>query len=485
LRLSDEHARSLAATGLVGLILAVTANGQPRSVGPISLDTIVVCVPIAIVMCLPYVRRKGVDAVPRYLMGAAALAFLVWGLLSVVANGGQLSSLLTMVRYASYFLLAIVVSVVAQDAPIRRLLLWVIGVTAGMTSVLSFLQFKYPQFTPGMNGISPEISTRVVGTFYNSNFYAEYLLLAIGVLGALFFTERGRPRVTAAVLGVLTVGALLLTYTRGSWLALAIAVVIFVTVVDVRYLFVVAMAGAVSVLVVPGVAARLTQSSANAGSADFRLGLWKVAGAAMGNRPLFGYAPGDFLTAYREIVIARPELFQGYLGFGAHNAYFALAAETGVLGGILFFVATALHATRGVFVATRKGIGDAERYTALALSCVLIGFIANTFTSNTFQHPQSGLFFWILSGIVAAVGAGTWNAGVRDVGHAPNPAAAETSLITRPVLAVRDFVGRMWRGSFAFAWSAEPRKAAASWFGSSAVMRFVFGSGDSRASGER
>lgn len=488
LRLSDDHARSLAALGLVGLVLAVTADGQPRSVGPISLDTIIAGVPIAIAMCLPYVRRRGIAAVPRYLMGPAALAFLVWGLLSVVANGGQLSSLLTMVRYASYFLLAIVVSVVAQDAGVRRLLLWVIGVTAGMTAVLSFVQFKFPQFTPGMNGISPEISTRVVGTFYNSNFYAEYLLLAIGVLGALFFTEKGRPKVAAGALGVLAVGALLLTYTRGSWLALALAVVIFATVVDVRYLFVVAMAGVVSVLAVPGVAARLTQSSANAGSADFRLGLWKVAGEAMRNRPLFGYAPGDFLVGYREIVIARPELFQGYLGFGAHNAYFALAAEIGVLGGILFFVATALHAAKGLFVATREGIGDTEKYTALALSSVLIGFVANTFTSNTFQHPQSGLFFWILSGVVAAVGAGAWNANVRAVGHTAiatattrataTAAATETSLITRSVFALREFVGRMWRGSFAFAWTAQPREAVGSWFGSSAVMRFVFGSGD-------
>ena len=191
--MSEEHARSLATIGLVGLVLAVTANGQPQSVGRLSLDTIIAGVPLAIALCLPYVWRKGVDTVPRYLMGPAALFFLVWGLASVAANGGALSSLLTMARYASYFLLAIVVSVVAQDALVRRLLLWTITVTAALTAVLAYLQFLDPQFTPGMNGISAEITTRVVGTFYNSNFYAEYLLLVLGiVLGSRLHREACR-----------------------------------------------------------------------------------------------------------------------------------------------------------------------------------------------------------------------------------------------------------------------------------------------------
>ena len=474
---TEARARSLAAIGLIGLVLAVTANGQPRSFGPVSLDTVIVGVPLAILLCLPYVRRRGLDSVPMYLMGPAALAFISWGLLSVAVDGGQFASLLTMVRYASYFLLAIAVSVVAQDAQIRRGMLWVVAVTAGLTTVLALAQYLDPHLTPGMNGISPEISTRVVGTFYNSNFYAEYLLLATGVSAALFFTERRLARALAALLGVMIVVAMLLTYTRGSWIGLAIGLVIFVTVVDVRYLAAVAVAGVAGILLVPGVTARLSQSTANSGSAEFRLGIWQIAGQAMRAKPLFGYGAGDFLQAYRAVVIAHPELYQGYLGFGAHNSYFELAAEIGIIGGLLFLVVTLGYATRGIFVATRHGADPAVKYTALALSSAMVGFIANTFTSNTFQHPQSGLFFWILAGVVAAVGAGSWQVETRPQACAEvaDGSMAATSRVAPWALAVRGWVGSTWRASVCFARTALPKQPRGSWFESSAVLRAIFG----------
>jgi O-antigen ligase len=481
MRLSDDHARSLAAVGLIGLVLAVTAFGQQRVIGSVAVDTVVLGVPLAVLLCVPYVRRVGLDSVPRYLMGPAALAFIGWGLVSVAATGGQLSSLLTVVRYASYFVLAIIICVVTQDAAIRRLLLWTIALTAAATALLAFAQFVNPKLTPGMNGISAEISTRVVGTFYNSNFYAEYLLLATGVAGALFFTEKGWARILVALSGLVVVVAMLLTYTRGSWVGLALAVVVFVVVVDVRYLAVVAALAVAGILLVPGVTARLSQSTANSGSAEFRLGIWRIAGQAMQMRPWFGYGAGDFLGAYRSAVLAHPELYQGYLGFGAHNAYFELAAEIGIIGGLLFFVVTAVYATRGLYIATRKGVTDNVKFTALALSSALIGFILNTFTSNTFQHPQSGLFFWVLAGVVAGLGAGVWDNEVRP--RECEVRSAETlmggSLANRGFSGVRCFFSDMWRGSAVYEWltRSAAQGGTPGWFTSSALMRWVFTDG--------
>jgi O-antigen ligase len=387
------------------------------------------------------------------------------------------------VRYASYFVLAIVISVVAQDAAIRRLLLWAIALAAAATALLAFAQFIDPKLTPGMNGISAEISTRVVGTFYNSNFYAEYLLLATGVAGALFFTEKGWARILSALLGGLIVVAMLLTYTRGSWIGLALAVVIFVTVVDVRYLGAVAALGVAGILLVPGVTARLSQSTANSGSAEFRLGIWQITGEALRTQPWFGYGAGDFLVAYRSVVLLHPELYQGYLGFGAHNSYFELAAEIGIVGGLLFLAVTFAYATRGIYIATRKGVAPGVKYTALALSSALVGFLLNTFTSNTFQHPQSGLFFWILSGVVAGLGAGLWGNEVRDreceVRESDDMVGGSTT--NRWLSHARCLCSDLWRGSVVYEWMT---KSAASggrsgWFTSSALMRWIFDDGSS------
>jgi O-antigen ligase len=477
--LTDLHARSIAGLGIVLLVLGVTANGQEHAVGRLALDSVIVMVPIAILMLLPYVRRKGIAGLPAYLLGPAALLFLACGLISVTVNGGQFASLLTVARYASYFILTMEIAVVTQDAAVRRLLLWTIGATGGVSALLALAQYADPQLTPGMHGIGPEITTRVVATFYNSNFYAEYLILVAGVLIALAFTEGRFGRLTAIVIGVVVGIALLLTYTRGSWIGLAVGLAVVALVLDWRYLAGIIVLALAGVFLVPGVTTRLAASADNGGSASFRLGLWQVAGEAMRRHPFFGYGAGDFLGAYRDVVTTRSDLYAGYLGFGAHNSYFELGAEIGVLGAIAFAVVTITYATRGLYVATREGVSPYTKYVALGLSVGLIGFIVNTFTSNTFQHPQSGLFFWILCGVVAGLGTGLWQEQPRDL---PSRTPAETGLIGGSaslgwVSRTRRWIASAWRSSLTFAETAEPRSPRAAWFSSSLVMRAVFGSG--------
>jgi hypothetical protein len=140
-------------------------------------------------------------------------------------------------------------------------------------------------------------------------------------------------------------------------------------------------------------------------------------------------------------------------------------------------VVTLMYATRGFFVAARAGVDRTTRYLALGLSVGLIGLVANTFTSNTFQHPQSGLFFWILSGVVAGLGTGLWDQPPRSVRSAeiPQRGPGSGSLAARWVLSVRHFVGSMWHASSAFAWTATGRTGGESWLESSVVMRAILG----------
>jgi len=485
LRLTDMHARSLAGLGLFLLVFGVAVDGQSHKLGPVSLDTVIVLVPLAILMCLPYVRRKGVSTLPPYLLGPAALVFLACALISVVANGSHFSSLLTVVRYAAYFILSMEIAVVTQDAAVRRLVLWAIGAAGGLTAILALSQYAVPSLTPGMHGIGKGITTRVVGTFYNSNFYAEFLILVVGVLIALAFTEGRFGRITAIVTGLSVGLVLLLTYTRGSWIGLAVGLAVVAMVLDPRYLALIVSLAVASAFLVPGVLLRVSAAADNGGSTAFRFGLWQVAGEAMRRRPLFGVGAGDFLGAYRGVVMTRPDLYSGYLGFGAHNSYFELGAEIGVLGALAFLVVTFVYATRGLYVATREGVDTYTKYVSLGLSVGLVGFVVNTFASNTFQHPQSGLFFWILSGVVAGLGTGLWQKEPRpQVAWATSGAGlAGGSAAVGWALRVRGWIASSWRSSWTFAQTAEPRPARDGWFDSSLAMRLLFGRGADKTSG--
>ena len=477
--MTESRARSIAAIGLSLLIMAVTATGQPLSIGPLSADTVVLGTPLAILLCLPYVRARGIASVPRYLLGPAALLFLLMAVLSVAWNGAKAESFLTVVRYASYLLLAVVVSVGAQDAQFRRLLLWVIALTGAATTVLAYSQFlNPPPLIPGEAYLGEDIKTRVAGTFYNSNFYAEYLVLLAGVVIALFLSEKGRAKLLAGAIGVAGAVTLFLTYTRGSWIALVIGLVVLIVLTDIRYMALFAAAAATAVVTVPGVLTRLSVSTANEKTASFRFGLWKVAGETIRRHPILGVGVGDFLVGYREVVTTRSDLYVGYLGFGAHNAYFALCAEIGVLGGLAFLALTLAYATRGLFIATRANVSNEIKYTALGLSVGLIGFVANTFTSNTFQHPQAAVFFWIIAGIVAGLGAGLWQEDVRpqQSAHGVGTGLLGGSVFTSLVGRTRRAIDTLWRESFVFSRVGAPEKSRDGWLTGSVFMRVLFGS---------
>ena len=244
--MTESRSKSIAAIGLILLIFSVTATGRPISLGPLSADSIVLGTPIAVLLCLPYVRYRGLRSAPSYLFGPAALIFLAAAVLSVAFSGAAADSFLTVARYVFYLLLALVVSVVTQDAPFRRLILWAIALSGAVTALIALQQFLHPLDTPGMHGLGDQIKTRLVGTFYNANFYAEYLILLAGVVIALVLTEKGRGKLIAGAIGILGVAVLFLTYTRGSWLGLAIGLIVFIILTDIRYLALLVLGGGIA-----------------------------------------------------------------------------------------------------------------------------------------------------------------------------------------------------------------------------------------------
>jgi glycosyltransferase involved in cell wall biosynthesis len=206
---------------------------------------------------------------------------------------------------------------------------------------------------------------------------------------------------------------------------------------------------------VPGVLARLMSVASTDGTGGFRLRLWKIAGAAIADRPLVGWGPGAFYEAFGATVLARPDLGVGYTEYGAHNAYFTLAAETGVLGGVAFVALVAAVVFVGVRGALSVGRGIARAPIAV-LAAGLLAFSLNSLTSNSFQHPQATVFFWVVAGLMlgAVYGRGR---GVDAGAPAPSLAgrAFADSLVGR--LTTGDASGGAWRSSrFASALSGVP-----------------------------
>lgn len=430
------------------LVFAPLVPGR-ESAGAIPLDTIVLTVPIAILLAVPLLTQGGRMAIPRVGIEVPALAFLGWALVSAVATGAQPSVIATWIRYASYVVLVYAVAAVATDPLRRRVMLWILAITGSITVGHGFWQYLNPTTYIGMQGLDTSVATRVFATFDNPNFYAEFLVIVFAVTLALVFAERGVLRYLAAFLLVAQAMALLLTYTRGSWLALVLGLAIGVLMIDGRLIWPFALGGAALIPFVPGVLARVLSIFSLEGTASFRLILWRVAGDAIATRPVFGVGMGRFYDAFAQAVLSNPELNIGYLFYGAHQSYFQLAAETGVIGGVAFAWMVFEACRMGGFYNRRMGADMHDRLTNAALTAGLIAFAVNALTSNAFQHPRGAVFFFVLAGLQAGLGARYWTntAEERLREHSAAVGIWSSSYVGRAYAAVESALASFWDAS--------------------------------------
>ncbi|TLM72540.1 MAG: hypothetical protein FDZ70_08345, partial [Actinobacteria bacterium] len=403
------RAESLALIGVALLALVAPLVPGRVTLGPLALDSVILGVPAALLLAWPLMRALGLRRLPRLGAAAPAIVFLGWLLLSCVANRNGVGGLMTWLRYAMYVAFAAAVATVALDARRRLALMWVFALTGSLNAVHGVYQYFNPSEQIGLAGLSEDVATRVFSTFENPNFFAEFLVLVFAVTLALAFASRGRARFWAVMmLGVQTL-ALLLTYTRGSWLALAAGLAVAVLMVDAKLVVPFIAGGVVMVPVVPGALDRVLSIFSLEGTAAFRMQLWQVAGTVIGEDPLFGFGPGDFYLAFKSAVLAHPELRPGYLIYGAHNSYFQIGAEAGVVAMLAFLMLVFTACRMGLFYSVRAGEDRSGRLQNAALTAGLIAFGINALTSNSFQHPRAAVFFFLLMGLQAGLGAAWWD----------------------------------------------------------------------------
>jgi hypothetical protein len=228
--------------------------------------------------------------------------------------------------------------------------------------------------------------SRAVGTFGAQDVMAMSVVVSFGLLACLGLSleaRRERRRRAAAwwaLAAVALVVPLALSFSRGSWIATAVAVTLMLALADVRLLLrggvVLAAAGVVLLggLTAAGVvgngnggegsvAARLSSIGSVTGAADQsvtdRYDLWTTAGRIWSQHPLTGVGPKEF-PAFRD-AHAPLRLSSGSdtAGAGAgfsrepllspHNMYMLVISEQGLIGitafGALMF-GTALGAWR-------------------------------------------------------------------------------------------------------------------------------------------
>jgi O-antigen ligase/Flp pilus assembly protein TadD len=289
-------------------------------------------------------------------------------------------------------------------------LLWVIVILGALYAVMGLTLIKG-------DILGFKIFSRAryhISLFYvNYNHFAGYLELVFCLALGLATANRGGKRVFLFGMTVLIAAALLFTLSRGGILGAAGGLAFFVITLAFmhrekkgRLIFFSAIFFGLIIIAWFGldpVLDRLSTLEDISVAGEARIQLWQDTLPMIYDRPLFGWGPGTFSVAFPAYQTEGfRQLFVNY----AHNDYLELAADTGLLGlviflgGLLLLYISCLRKLAG-----RTGKGAAYRqHVGIGALAACFALLIHSVTDCNLQIPAN-LFLFVIAAGIAAVAA--------------------------------------------------------------------------------
>lgn len=317
---------------------------------------------MALFLALPRFMKGGV-VWPRWLAGAALLMSLAPLLSPRVAD----VQFFTLARPALRVLLLLAAAGVLTEPRWRKVFFRVTAFAAACVSGLAIWQY-YGDLNPSWHirqGPMAWSYRAVWSTLGNPNYVAEYLVLALFPCLSLFGEERRSWRIVGLLVAVLSIFAIVLSFSRAGWVVLAAGTIL--------YLFLVRRGGGFKLppeagfllllITVMGFAVFATDNPLNrgggltgrknvvervtrpTGSLRKRVIAWQITAAAVPTAPLLGHGAGSFSRDYLQLqadwLQQHPAENVFWDNFRqTHNDWLQDAYETGLVGflaGVVFF----------------------------------------------------------------------------------------------------------------------------------------------------
>jgi O-antigen ligase len=277
------------------------------------------------------------------------------------------------------------------------------------------------------------LQPRIAGTIGETNRFAQTMLMLVplGIFRAI--SEKSTLlRMTAGILTLLITLGVVLSFSRGAAVGLAVLVLALLVLRMIRPQYVVAMVLVFAMILVafPQYTNRIT-SLAGVGGID-TVGTSAVdnsllsratetlsAALVMVDHPLIGVGPGMFPAYYEAYANTVGILVRNDIERQAHNLYLGFGAELGVPGLIVFLV-IAYSVVRMLLAARRASIvkrPDLERLTTPFLLALMTYYV-----TGMFLHLSFARFYWLMLAVATAAAVVT----LREMASADEPAAAET-----------------------------------------------------------
>ncbi|HEV3231871.1 MAG TPA: O-antigen ligase family protein [Candidatus Dormibacteraeota bacterium] len=284
--------------------------------------------------------------------------------------------------------------------------------------------------------------------YFTPNATGLFLGPLLAIAAALLFFGRGQERGRSAVFIAVALPAFVLSFSRGAWLGLLVALVFLALQTRRRWLAAgIVVAGGAASLLVPAVRRRvaheLSTNDPN-NSVNSRVTLWKATFRMMahGLHPVLGTGLSGFkaaMAAVKESTPYREDLIY------PHNLYLDFWTETGLLG-LAAFVWLSVEWVRRTVATVRAATDLRPYYLGLAAASVTIlvhglldvPFFKNDLAFLTFALVGMQVAAMRRDGLAGPPPTGRSGAGVPATPPAPAPLAAAAAAASPAVAAAAD-----------------------------------------------
>lgn len=309
----------------------------------------------AALILLIVLARKNIYELHRIEAGAEFLSVFVYvacGLLSLINSVYPLLTSLEIVRILMLLVVTIAVLNVSDRELIQRMALFLI-IAVLIQSFLACVQFSMKSF-PAMDIIGIRTIKdlfpgqkvhRAMGTLGHPNFLGYYLELNLPIVLAVFLNSWTRTiKTIAGITLILGTVALILSKSRGAWIAYPFAMVgailftygrsFFSKYVFVKALGLFLLLSLLVILFMPAIIERVLGRDYQ--SISVRMPLNKAALSIIYQHPLIGVGLNNFSEVFKSYdTTGHALIFRGFKHV-VHNMYLLVATETGIIGFFSF-----------------------------------------------------------------------------------------------------------------------------------------------------
>lgn len=343
-------------------------------------------------------ERRAVRTPVKKWIAAYTLVYTVSGAFTLVRNGNVKATLMTLVF--TFFAFA-VIDAYRDLREIKRLISLMVAAGAivaayGIWQVLIGIQGSAKWID---ERLFSNISTRVFSTLDNPNILSEYLLLILP-LGVASTLNARTPngKVAAALATGAMVLCMFLTWSRAGWIGLLLSMAVFLVLLDRRFVLP-GLAGIVLIIAVlpQGMLDRLLSVGSTADSSAFyRFSIWTGTLRMLRDCWFSGVGPGAFSLIYPQYSL------NAAIATHAHNLYFQIMCDSGVLG-IVSFLGIVGSGVRCAAGALSRGPGRERRLYLIAVLSGLAGFLLQGIAEYSFYNYRVMLMFFVVIGLAAAL----------------------------------------------------------------------------------